>query len=109
MTMKIVFQKGKDGYKKDQVCFVERSLARRFCENGIAIPHQKHLDNVYDAEQAEIKAKAEAEKVESEEKAKADEKKKADLVAKRKKDDAEKADSKKVNKSEKAVKQKQYK
>ena len=57
MTMHIVFQADKDGYKKDQSCYVERSLARRFCENGIAITHQEHLDNIYKAEQAVIEAK----------------------------------------------------
>ena len=58
MTMHIVFQTDKDGYKKDQSCYVERSLARRFCENGVAITYQKHLDNIYDAEQLKIAAKA---------------------------------------------------
>jgi hypothetical protein len=97
--MHIVFQQDKDGYKKDQICYVERSLARRFCENGIAIPHQKHLDNIYDAEQVIIKAKKKAKA----EKSKADEKKKAELLAK-KNTKAEKSDSKKPGKSEKSVK-----
>ena len=59
MTMHIYFNQDKDGYKKDWSGYVERSLARRFCENGIAIPYQKHLDDVYDAERALEKAKAE--------------------------------------------------
>jgi len=100
MTMKIVFQKDFDGYKKGNVNFVERTLARRFCENSTAIPYQKHLDNIYDAEQAKIKADVAA----KEEKFKADEKRKADLLAKRQKEKAETADSKKQSKSEKAVK-----
>ena len=87
MTMHIVFQTDKDGYKKDQSCYVERSLARRFCENGVAITHQKHLDNIYDAEQ--VIKKANAEKIE------ADEKKKAD----RKKAASENVNSKKVKKA----------
>jgi len=52
MTMHIYFNQDKDGYKEGQSCYVERTLARRFCEIGVAIPYQKHLDNIYDAEQA---------------------------------------------------------
>ena len=52
MTMHIYFKQDKDGYKDGQSCYVERSLARRFCENGIAVPYQTHLDEVYEAEQA---------------------------------------------------------
>ena len=100
MTMKIVFQKDFDGYKKDQVRFIERTLARRFCENSTAITYQKHLDNIYDAEQVKIKAEVAA----KEEKVKADEKRKADLLA-NKKAKPEKANSKKQEKSEKEVKQ----
>lgn len=54
MTMHIYFKQDKDGYKKDQSCYVERSLARRFCENRIAVPYQTHLDEVYEAEQAAV-------------------------------------------------------
>ena len=100
MTMHIVFQKDYDGYKKDHASFVERTLGRRFCRNGIAIPYQQHLDNVYDAEQAKIAAKEKAKA----EKAKADEKKKAELLAKKKAADIKTADSKKPGKSEKAIK-----
>jgi len=98
--MKIVFQKDYDGYKKDQVCFVERTLGRRFCEDIIAIPYQQHLINVYDAEQAKIAAKEKAKA----EKAKADEKKKADLLAKKKSAKPENAYSKKIDKGERAIK-----
>lgn len=59
MTMHIFFQKDKDGYKSGWSGYVERTLARRFCENDIAIPYQKHLDNVFEAELALEKAKAE--------------------------------------------------
>lgn len=59
MTMHIYFKKDKDGYKNGWSGYVERTLARRFCENDIAIPYQKHLDAVYDAEQALEKAKTE--------------------------------------------------
>lgn len=85
MTMHIYFEQDKDGYKKGQSCHVERSLARRFCRNGIAIPYQKHLDNIYDAEQAE---KKEVER----------------LLAEKEKAKKEKAVSKKPKKAEKSVK-----
>ena len=93
MTMHIYFEKDKDGYKKGFSGYVERTLARRFCENGIAIPYQNHLDNVYDAEQA---AKAGKEK--------AEEAKKAELLKKKEAEKVEKADSKKSKKTEKSVK-----
>jgi len=100
MTMHIVFQKDHDGYKKDWAGYVERALARRFCRNGIAISNQKHLDNIYDAEQAAIaankKAKAEKEKVA--------EKKKAELLKAKEKAKAEKAYSKNAFKRSKAIK-----
>ncbi len=93
MTMHIYFQKDKDGYKKGFSGYVERSLARRFCENGIAIPYETHLNNLYDAEQAEKKAKE-----------KAEEQKKADLLEKKEKPETEKSDSKKQKIAEKSVK-----
>ena len=100
MTMRIVFQKDKDGYKIGQDCFVERSLARRFCNNDIAIPYQQHLDNVYDAEQTAKKAeeKKEAEKI------KADKEKKAELLKQKETEKKEKAESKKPSSAERAVK-----
>lgn len=94
MTMHIVFLKDYDGYKKEQSCYVERALARRFCRNEIAIPYQKHLDNLYEAELAKKKA---------EQKKKAD-KEKAELLKKKKAENQKKADSKKPKKAEKAVK-----
>ena len=93
MTMHIYFEKDKDGYKAGFSGYVERTLARRFCENGIAIPYQKHLDNVYDAEQAAKKAKS-----------KDDENKKAELLKKKESEKTEKADSKKLKKAEKSAK-----
>lgn len=80
MTMRIVFQKDKDGYKQDQNCFVERSLARRFVENGIAITHKQHLNNIYDAEQAEIKAKEKVKEEKKETKVKVAKKKKVEVA-----------------------------
>jgi len=89
MTMCIVFTEDKDGYKVGQSCYVERTLARRFCENGVAITHQRHLDLVYDAKQAEKKL---------------DEERKAEFLAKKEKAKSEKGFLKKVEKREKAVK-----
>lgn len=100
MTMKVYFKKDKDGHKRGEACFVERSLGRRFCENGVAIPYQQHLDNVYDAEQAAKKAeeKKEAEKI------KADEEKKAELLKKKEAVNIENTVSKKPKQAEKSVK-----
>ena len=96
--MRIVFNKDFDGHKAGKEYYVERSLARRFCEDGIAIPIQKHLDNLYEAEQAVIAAK----KKELAEKAKADAKIKAE---KEKAADEKKEEPvKKVYKREKEVK-----
>ncbi len=93
MTMHVYFNQDKDGYKKDWSGYVERTLARRFCENDIAIPYQKHLDNVYDIDQAEKKAKAHAEA-----------EKKTELLKKKESIAIEKADSKNQKKGEKSVK-----
>jgi len=62
--MHIVFQKDKDGYKKDWSGYVERSLARRFCEDGIAIPHITHLANIRAEESKSANIVLEKEKVE---------------------------------------------
>jgi len=71
MTMHIYFNQDKDGYKNKWSGYVERSLARRFCENGIAKPYQTHIDDLYDAEQLILKAQeAKAEKVEKAKEAK---------------------------------------
>jgi len=74
MTMHIVFKQDKDGYKTGWAGYIERSLARQFCKNGIAIPYQQHLDKLYDAEQVEIeeKKKAKVEKDKADAKAKAE-------------------------------------
>jgi len=99
MTMRIVFSKDHDGYKRGQDCFVERTLARRFCREEIAVPYAKSEAAKKEAEErekvrqkelkkaadAEAKAKAEEEKKAADEKAKADkkaadEKKKAELL-----------------------------
>ena len=82
MTMKIYFDKQKDGYEIGWSGFVERSLACRFCESGIAVPFGVH------------EAREEAAK----------EARKADLLKKREEAKAENATSKKAPKRSKAVK-----
>ncbi len=57
MTMRIVFQKDYDGYKKDQDCYVDRTLARRFCEKGVAITYSQYQNNLYETERAIKEAK----------------------------------------------------
>lgn len=59
MSMHVFFKQDKDGYKAGQSCYVEVTLARRFCRNGVAITYQAHIDEVYDAEQAALAAAAE--------------------------------------------------
>jgi len=110
MTMHIVFTQKKEEYKKGQDCYVERSLARKFCERGIALTYKKYLDNIYDAEQAEIAAKAQAEidvKAELVAKAKADKEKKTEIEEKRKADLIAKAERMEAEK-EKAEKEKVF-
>jgi hypothetical protein len=86
MTMHIYFKKDKDGYKNGWSGYVERSLARRFCENGIAVPYQQHEDELYDAEQAKkaelLKKKAEAPPVEKAEAKKPKQAEKSNLARK---------------------------
>ena len=84
MTMHIYFKKDKDGYRKDWSGYVERSLARRFCRDGFAIPYQDHLNEVYEAEKAEADRKAA-------------------LLAEKNRRRREKAASKKQKKSEKST------
>jgi len=91
--MRIVFNKDFDGHKAGKEYYVERSLARRFCEDGIAIPIQKHLDNIHDAEQAKIAAEKKilAEKAKDDAKAEAEKEKEEEeepvkKVTKRKKE-----------------------
>ena len=105
MTMHIVFTQDKEEYKKGQDCYVERSLARKFCERGIALTYKKYLDNIYDAEQAEIEAKAQAEidvKAELVAKAKADKEKKTEIEEKRKADLIAKAERMEAEEKKKA-------
>jgi translation initiation factor IF-2 len=95
MTMRIVFQKDHEQYKKDDVKFIERTLAVKFCENGIALPFNTHQENIKREElarkEAEAKAKAEKEKAER-------------LIAEKKKSEKEKADSKKPKQAERSIK-----
>lgn len=56
--MHIHFLKDFDGYKEGESKMVEPSLARRYCERGIAITYQQYLDEKYEAEQREKEQKA---------------------------------------------------
>ena len=82
MSMRITYLKDHDGHKMYRDYFVERTLARRLCENGVALPYITYLE----------KKKAEE----------ALEKKKADLVKNREDSETETAISKKAKKREKA-------
>ena len=50
MTMHIVFKRDKDGYKEGWAGYVERTLARRFCDEKIAVPYKTHMENIRVAE-----------------------------------------------------------
>lgn len=43
MSMFIFFKRDHDGHKAGKEYLVERSLARRLCENNVAVPLSKHL------------------------------------------------------------------
>lgn len=43
MTMHIVYLKFHDGHKAGEAAFTERSLARRLCDEGKAIPYPTYL------------------------------------------------------------------
>ncbi len=60
MTMRVVYLRDHDGHKADKEYFVERTLGRRLCENGVAIPFVDYEKKQEAA--AEARAKAEAEK-----------------------------------------------
>lgn len=83
MSMRITYLKDHDGHKAYKDYFVERTLARRLCENGVALPYVTYAERVKKATEA------------------AEEKKKADLIKKREDSEAETAISKKAKKREK--------
>lgn len=92
MSMRITYLKDHDGHKAYNDYFVERTLACRLCENGVALPYVTYKESVEKATEVALKEKAAAE-----------EKKKAELIKKR--EDAkniETAISKKAKKREKA-------
>lgn len=64
MTMHVYFNEDKDGYKAGWSGYVERSLACRFCDRGIATPYQKHLDNLYNEAQTVVEPEPEVVKPE---------------------------------------------
>ena len=91
MSMRITFLKDHDGHNAYKDYFIERMLACRFCENGIALPYSTYMESVKKATEVALKEKAAAE-----------EKKKAELIKKREDaKDMETAISKKAKKREK--------
>ena len=56
--MRLYFLKDFDGHKKGEHKFVELTLGRRFCENGVAIPYAAHLEQVEQEKLAEKESKA---------------------------------------------------
>lgn len=93
MSMRITFLKDHDGHKINKDCFIERTLACRLCENGIALPYSTYIESIKAAKETALKEKAIAD---------AEERKKAELIKKR--EDAkniETAISKKAKKREK--------
>jgi hypothetical protein len=50
--MRIYFLKDFDIHKKGEDKFLEPSLARRFCQNEVAIPYVTHLENERLAQEA---------------------------------------------------------
>ena len=88
--MRITFLKDHDGHKANKDYFIERTLACRLCENGVALPYSTYIESVKKATEVALKEKA------------AEEKKKADLIKKREDaKDIETAISKKAKKREK--------
>jgi len=94
MTMHIVYLQDHDGHKAGKAYLVERTLARRLCRDGKAIPwadseaakaiEDERIKRREDAVKAKAKEAAEA-------KAKADEEKKAAMLKKKAEDESEKA------------------
>lgn len=83
MSMHITYLKDHDGHKAYKDYFVERTLARRLCENGVALPYVTYIESVKKVTEEAL------------------EKKKADLVKKREDTEHETAISKKVKNREK--------
>lgn len=57
--MRLYFLKDFDGHKEGEHKFVELSLGRRYCENGIAIPYGDYLDKLEQEKRAAAEQKAE--------------------------------------------------
>jgi regulator of protease activity HflC (stomatin/prohibitin superfamily) len=98
MTMHIVYKKFHDGHKPGEDAFTERSLARRLCSEGKAVPYVVYMKAQAEAKQRELEA--EADKQAKEAKAKAKLKSEEEKPAKVTK----KAPKRKFTKPEKAVK-----
>lgn len=83
MSMRITYLKDHDGHKAHKDYFIERTLARRLCENGVALPHVTYMESIKKATEEALRLK------------------KADLIKKREDAESETAISKKAKKREK--------
>ena len=70
MTMHVYFKRDKDGYKAEWSGYVERTLARRFCEDGVAMPYNEYVEKTKAAAQAQVEVKVEEVEVEKKQKPK---------------------------------------
>jgi len=99
---RIVFKRDFEGYKAGNEYDVERTLASRIMDRGIAISYTDHLAELQKAADAKAKAKkVAAEKKAAEEKAAAE--KKARLLKEKEESNSDKADSKTAKKRTRAV------
>ena len=109
MTMRVVYLKNHEGHKANKEYYIERTLGRRLCDNGVATPYVTYQKDVEIKKKAEAKAKAKA-KVERDEKRKAKEEAKAKrLLEDREKTKAETTISRKSGTRSKAVNFKSFK
>ena len=113
MTMKIFFLKDTGKYKAGYEGFIDRTLGKKLCQEGVAVPWCKK-DKISPAQakamkKAEAEAKRIAKEKEKEEKAKAQKEKAEKLLKDREKAESEKAVSKKAKIRGRAVKFNTYK
>ena len=94
-TMVVIMSKDFDGYKSGKQYSIEISLARRYVQNGHAVPLSVHLDQMAEQKRLEEQAK---------EQAKIDEAKKKELLKAKEKITKETAESKPAIKRTKSIK-----
>ncbi len=97
-TMVVIMSKDFDGYKSGKQYSIEISLARRYVQNGYAVPLSVHLDQMAEQKRAEEKAAAD------EVKAAAAEAKRKELLKVKEESTKETAESKPAVKRTKSIK-----